>query len=69
MLLDGMLLTAFCMPSAAEGSPQSLLALFEASCTDGEVADARAWFAVFEKDNPTAVSSVPHSQPNSGRAA
>jgi len=30
------------------------LALFEAACADGEVADARAWFAVFEKDNPTA---------------
>ncbi len=35
-------------------SPQSLLALFEASCSDGEIIDARSWFGSFQKDNPTA---------------
>jgi hypothetical protein len=37
-----------------DGTPQSTLALFEASCADGDVGDARAWFGAFQKENPTA---------------
>lgn len=44
--------------SSASRTAQTLHALFEAARADGDVEDARAWFELFFKENPTATGPL-----------